>query len=77
MLTYEEIMKYCADYKIEKGIVYNKKSNQPLTDENEILKVKLSILIIKEARETYQFHMSQFGSTCKTQEDYHGKIWSF
>ena len=70
MLTYDEIMKYCSDYKIENGIVVDKKSNQQITDENIVLKVKSSVLLFKEAREAYQFDMSQFGKTTKFQKDY-------
>lgn len=70
MLTYDEIIKYCSDYKVEKGIILDKKSNQQVADEDTILKVKSSVLIFKEARESYQSDISQFGKTAKSQEDY-------
>lgn len=70
MLTYDKIMKYCSDYKVENGIVIDKKSNQQVTDEDVILKVKSSVLLFKESRESYQSDISQFGKTTKSQKDY-------
>ncbi len=70
MLTYEEIMDYCSNYKIEKGIVIDKKSNQEIVDEDIILKVRASILLFQDAKETYQFHIRLLGKTNKTKEDY-------
>ena len=70
MLSYEEIKNYCTNYKIENGTVIEKSSNKPVTDEETILKVKSSILIFKEAQDTYKKDMEQFGRTSRSQEDY-------
>lgn len=70
MLTYEEIMNYCSNYKIENGTVIDKLNNQKVTDENTLLRVKTSILLFKEAKESYQSDVQQFGRTSKTQQDY-------
>ena len=70
MLTYDEIIKYCTDYKIENGIVIDKRTNQQITDENIILKVKSSVLLFKESKEAYQADLAQFGKTTKSQQDY-------
>ncbi len=53
MFNYEEIIKYCSNYKIENGIVIDKTSNQQVTDEDVILKVKSAILLYKESKESY------------------------
>ena len=70
MLSYEEIKNYCTNYKVENGIVIEKSSNKPVTDEETILKVKSSILIFKEANKSYKEDMEQFGKTNKSQEKY-------
>ena len=70
MLSYEEIMNYCSKYKIENNIVINKQNNQQVLDEDTILKVKSSILIFRESKDSYQFDIQQSGKTKKSQEDY-------
>ncbi|MDO5569684.1 MAG: hypothetical protein Q4G04_06260 [bacterium] len=70
MLTYDEIISYCSNYKIENGVVINKINNQQITDEDIILKVKTSVLLFKEAKEEYQNDIRQFGKTDKSQERY-------
>lgn len=70
MLTYEEIMNYCSNYKIENGIVIDKKTASQIKDEEIILKVKASILVYKEAKENYQSDMQQFGKSKRDQEYY-------
>lgn len=70
MLSYEEIMNYCSNYKIDNGIVIDKNTNQQVIDEEIVLKVKTSILIFKESKDAYQSDIQQFGKTNKSQEDY-------
>lgn len=70
MLSYEEIMDYCSNYKIDNGVVIDKRTNKQVIDEETILKVKSSILLFKEAKEAYQSDIKQFGKTTKTQEWY-------
>lgn len=70
MLSYEEIMNYCSNYKIDNGIVIDKNTNQQVIDEEIVLKVKTSILIFKESKDAYQSDIQQFGTTNKSQEDY-------
>ena len=70
MLTYEEILNYCSNYKIENGIVFDKRTNKQVLDEDTILKVKASVLLFKEAKESYQSDVRQFGNITKSQEDY-------
>ena len=70
MLSYEEIISNISNYKIENGIVVDKKTNSELLDEDSIIRVKSSILIFKEAKNSYQMDLQQFGKTNKTQEDY-------
>lgn len=50
MLSYEDIMNYCSNYKIENGFVFDKNTNQQIIDENIILKVKSSVLLFKESK---------------------------
>ena len=40
MLSYEEIMNYCSNYRIENGNIFDKNTNQQILDEETILKVK-------------------------------------
>lgn len=54
MLSYEEIMNYCSNYKIDNGIVIDKNTNQQVVDEETILKVRTSILIFKESKDSSQ-----------------------
>ena len=70
MLSYEEIMNYCSNYRVENGNVFDKNTNQQIIDEDIILKVKSSILLFKESKESYQSDMQQFGKVSKSQEDY-------
>ena len=70
MLSYEEIMNYCSNYRVENGKVFDKNTNQQILDEDIILKVKSSILLFKESKESYQSDMQQFGKVSKSQEDY-------
>lgn len=70
MLSYEEIMNYCSNYRVENGNVFDKNTNQQVIDEDIILKVKSSILLFKESKESYQSDMQQFGKVSKSQEDY-------
>lgn len=70
MLSYEEIMNYCSNYKIDNGIVIDKNTNQQVIDEEIVLRVKTSILIFKESKDAYQSDIQQFGKTNKSQEDY-------
>lgn len=70
MLSYEEIMNYCSNYRVENGNVFDKNTNQQILDEDIILKVKSSILLFKESKESYQSDMQQFGKVSKSQEDY-------
>lgn len=70
MLNYKEIMNYCYNYKINNGIVFEKKTKQQVIDEETILKVKTAILIFKEAQEAYHSDIQQFGKTSKSKEDY-------
>lgn len=70
MLSYEEIMNYCSNYKIDNGIVIDKNTNQQVIDEEIVLRVKTSILIFKESKDAYQSNIQQFGKTNKSQEDY-------
>ena len=70
MLTYEEIINYCSNYKIDNGIIVDKKTSKQVLDEETILKIKSSVLLFKEAKEAYQSDVQQFGKTTKTQEDY-------
>ena len=78
MLSYEEIMNYCSNYRVENGNVFDKNTNQQIIDEDIILKVKSSILLFKESKKSYQSDMQQFGKVSKSQEDYikknNGKI---
>ena len=37
MLSYEEIMNYCSNYKIDNGIVIDKNTNQQVIDEEIVL----------------------------------------
>lgn len=70
MLSYEDIINYCSNYRIENGIVFDKNTNQQIDDEDIILRVKSSILLFKESKESYQSDMQQFGKVSKSQEDY-------
>lgn len=70
MLSYEEIMNYCSNYRVENGNVFDKNTNQQILDEDIILKVKSSILLFKESKESYQSDIQQFGKVSKSQEDY-------
>ncbi len=70
MLSYEEIMNYCSNYRVENGNVFDKNTNQQILDEDVILKVKSSILLFKESKESYQSDVQQFGKTNKSQEYY-------
>ena len=70
MLSYEEIMNYCSNYRVENGNVFDKNTNQQIIDEDIILKVKSSILLFKGSKESYQSDMQQFGKVSKSQEDY-------
>ena len=70
MLSYEEIMNYCSNYRVENGNVFDKNTNQQIIDEDIILKVKSSILLFKESKKSYQSDMQQFGKVSKSQEDY-------
>lgn len=70
MLSYEEIMNYCSNYRVENGNVFDKNTNHQILDEDIILKVKSSILLFKESKESYQSDMQQFGKVSKSQEDY-------
>lgn len=70
MLSYEEIMNYCSNYKIDNGIVIDKNTNQQVINEEIVLRVKTSILIFKESKDAYQSDIQQFGKTNKSQEDY-------
>lgn len=70
MLTYEEIINYCSNYRIENGAVFDKRTNKQVLDEDTILKVKSSVLLFKEAKESYQSDVKQFGNITKSQEDY-------
>lgn len=70
MLSYEEIMNYCSNYRVENGNVFDKNTNQQIIDEDIILKVKSSILLFKESKESYRSDMQQFGKVSKSQEDY-------
>ena len=70
MLTYEEIMNYCSNYKIENGIVIDKRTNQQVLDEDTILEVKSSVLLFNEAKSAYQSDLKQFGNVNKNQEYY-------
>lgn len=54
MLTYEEILNYCSNYKIENGIVFDKRTNKQVLDEDIILKVKSSILLFREAHKLHE-----------------------
>lgn len=67
MLTYQDIINYTSNYKIENNNVYNKSNNQQVLDENIILKVKTSILVYNEAKTDYANRMR--GET-KTPEDF-------
>lgn len=70
MFSYEELMNYCSNYRIEKGIVFDKNTNQQIKDEETILKIKSSILIYTESKELYQSDMKQFGKVWRSQEEY-------
>lgn len=70
MLSYEEIMNYCSNYRVKNGNVFVKNTNQQILDEDIILKVKSSILLFKEAIKSYQSDMQQFGKVSRSQEDY-------
>lgn len=70
MLSYEDIMNYCSNYKIENGFVFDKNTNQQIIDENIILKVKSSVLLFKESKKSYQSDIQQFGKVSKSQEEY-------
>ena len=70
MLSYEDIKNYCANYKIENGIVIEKNSDRQINDEDIVLRVKSSLLIFSEAHDTYKNDMRQFGKTNKSQDDY-------
>lgn len=70
MLSYEEIISFCENYRIENKIVYDKNTNEHVTDEDIILRVKSSFLIYKEAKKAYKSDISQFGSTRRSKEDY-------
>ena len=75
MLSYEDIMNYCFNYRVENGNVFDKNTNQQILDEDVILKVKSSILLFKESKESYQSDVQQFGKTNKSQEYYIKKQW--
>lgn len=70
MLSHEEIMNYCSNYKIEDGVVIDKHNNQQVLNEDIILKIKSSILLFKESKDAYQSDIQQFGKTNKSQEYY-------
>lgn len=70
MLTYEEIINYCSNYRVENGKIIDKKSNLQMKDEDMILKIKSSILLYRESNESYQSALKQFGKVNKSQEDY-------
>lgn len=70
MLKYNEIMNYCSNYIIKNGNVIEKNTGNIIKDEDIILKVKTSVLVFKEAKESYQTAMQQFGKTSLSQEDY-------
>lgn len=67
MLSYQEIIDYCSNYKMINGVVVDKRNNAQVNDENVILKVKSSILIYNEAKSNY---MNRRRGDTKTQEDY-------
>lgn len=54
MLTYEEIINYCSNYRIENGTVFDKRTNKQVLDEDTILKVKASVLLFKEAHKLHE-----------------------
>src|SRR5574344_154941 len=70
MLSYEEVINYCSNYRINNGIVIEKLTNKQVIDEDIILKVKSSVLLYSEAKEAYQTALNQFGKTSWTREDY-------
>ena len=74
MLTYEDIINFTNNYKVENNNVYNKSNNELVLDENIILKVKTSILIYNEAKIDYKNRMR--GET-KTPEDFFTKNGNF
>lgn len=73
ILSYEEINNYCSNYKIENGKIVNIPTNQVILDEEIILKVKSSILIYKEAYNSYNADLQQFGRTSKSKQEYISK----
>lgn len=68
MLSYEEIMNYCSNYRVKNGNVFDNNTNQQILDKDIILKVKSSILLFKEAKKSYQSDMQQFGKVSRSQE---------
>lgn len=70
MLSYEEIMNYCSNYRIENGVVIDKKTNAKVLDEETILRVKSAVLIFRESKDSYQNDIKQFGKTNRSQENY-------
>lgn len=73
MMSNEEIIEYCNNYKVINGKVINKNTNQEVTEINTILKVKSAILIYKEAHDSYKSDIQQFGKTNRSQRDYISK----
>lgn len=68
MLTYEEIINYTSNYKVENGIVIDKINNQQIKDESIILKVKSSILIYLNANNIHKDDIHLNGRETKTKE---------
>lgn len=68
-MTYEEILEYYKNYKVNNKVVYDKAGNV-ITDEDVILKVKTSILLLNEARGTYKEDMTRGVRITYTQENY-------
>ena len=54
MLTVEQVKNNISNYRIENGIVIDKKTNQQVHDENKILEVKSSVLVYRDARSLYE-----------------------
>lgn len=70
MFTIDEIINYYSNYKVEHGIVIDKKTNTPVLDEDTILKIKSAILIYNEAKFSYQEDVNQYGKKARTPEKY-------
>lgn len=73
MFSYEEINNNCSNYNIENGKVIERSTGQIVLDEEIILRVKSSILIYKEAYNSYNADLQQFGRTSKSQQEYISK----